>query len=68
MYFKLDESLAHSSLNFVLELAMQLWIQVYLYYMNEMHVLFDWQICAGYEIIYTNYKYLSVMGVKFNRT
>ena len=30
MYFKLDESLAHSSLNFLLELAMQLWKYIWI--------------------------------------
>ena len=44
MYFKLDESLAHSSLNILLKWACR---QV-----NEMYV---WQIYAGYKIIYANY-------------
>ena len=44
MYIKLDESLAHSSLNFLLEWAGRK--------VNEMYV---WQICAGYKIIYANY-------------
>ena len=30
MYFKLDESLAHSSLNFLLKLAMQLWKYIWI--------------------------------------
>ena len=42
MYFKLDESLGHSNLNFLLELAMQLHAKVYLNFVgrrvNEMHV------------------------------
>ena len=45
MYFKLDESLAHSSLNFLLELAMQLqkyiWISQVVKWMKCMSNLTD---------------------------
>ena len=45
MYFKLDESLAHSSLNFLLELAMQLrkyiWISRVVEWMKCMSNLTD---------------------------
>ena len=45
MYFKLDESLAHSSLNFLLELAMQLqkhiWISRLIEWMKCMSNLTD---------------------------
>ena len=61
MYFKLDESLAHSSLNFLLELAMQLqkyiWISRVVEWMKCMSNS-DWQICARYNIIYANYRVL----------
>ena len=67
--FKLDESLAHSGLNFRLELAMQLrkyiWISRVVEWMSPnltdkfvtdkfdwLTNLTDWQICAGYNIIY----------------
>ena len=60
MYFKLDENLAHSSLNFLLELAMQLQKYIWISRVVEwvMHAKFDWQICTGYNIIYANYRVL----------
>ena len=42
MYFKLDESLAHSSLNFLLELAMQL--RKYIWILR----VIEWMKCMSY--------------------
>ena len=58
MYFRLDESLGHSSLNFLLELAMQLRNFIMNFAglrVDEVHAKFGRQICGGYNIIYANY-------------
>ena len=73
MYFKLDESFAHSSLNFLLELAMQLqkyiwisrivgWIKC-IYKMTNCFIILksnltDKFVPAEYNIIYANYRVL----------
>ena len=73
MYFKLDESLAHSSLNFLLELAMQLqkyiWISRVVEWMKCMSNLTDkfvpgitfTQIIVSF-LVNKKYKCLSLTG------
>ena len=77
MYFKLDESLAHSSLNFLLKLAMQLrkyiWILRVVKWMKCMPNLTDkfvpgitlfTQIIVSF-LVDKKYKYLSLTGGYF---
>ena len=74
MYFKLDESLAHTSLNFLFELAMQLrkyiWILQDIEWMKCMSNLTDnfvlgitlfMQIIVSF-LVEKKYKYLSLTG------